>query len=253
VNTIVLGVDIGGSHIACAPVDIVDGELVSHHEQIRTPTPGTPDQLVDAIGQLADRFCWTGPIGVTFPGVVEHGIVRTAAHLDASWVGVDLDAAVRVHLGQPVTAINDADAAGLAEIRFGAAYGHPGVVVVVTLGTGVGTGVFVDGTLVPNTELGHLPFRDGREADVVVAARARPDDDESWESWGTDVGTYLQALEQLLWPSLIVIGGGVSERFDDFAGFLGTRTPVVAARHTNEAGIIGAALATSGASLELVS
>ncbi len=238
---VVLGVDIGGSHIKAAPVDTTDGELVTPRERVPTPRPGTPDQVIAAIGELSDRFSWSGSSGVTFPGVVEHGVVRTAAHLDQSWIGVDLAHLVAHAFGQPTTAINDADAAGLAEMTFGAGFGHDGVVVTITLGTGVGTGVFVDGILVPNTELGHLTVH-GRDMETRVAARARTDDRESWKKWGHDVNAYLQVLEGLLWPSLFVIGGGVSADFSQFAKYLHTRTPVLAARTGNDAGIIGAAL-----------
>jgi polyphosphate glucokinase len=241
-NQMVLGIDIGGSHTKAAPVDTDDGELVTGRSSLITPSPGTPDQVLRTIGELADRFAWCGPVGVTFPGVVEHGVIRTAAHLDQSWVGVDLSTLVTTEYGVPCTALNDADAAGLAEVRFGSGFGHPGVVVVVTLGTGVGTGVFVDGVLVPNTELGHLELN-GQDMEELAASRTRTDSAESWKRWGSDVGAYLRQLENLLWPSLIVIGGGVSTEFDRFDGYLDTRTPVVAAKTGNDAGIIGAALA----------
>lgn len=240
-SAMVLGVDVGGSHISAAPVDTVDGELVETPLRLPAPSPPTPGAVVGTIADLADHFQWAGPIGVGFPGVVDRGVVRTAAHLDPSWVGVDLPAAVSHRLGGLVSAVNDADAAGLAEVRFGAAFGHPGVVVVVTLGTGVGTGVFHDGALVPNTELGHLPVH-GHDMEELVAARARTEGHESWERWARDLSGYLGLLERLLWPSLIVIGGGVSADFDRFAPYLRTRTTVVPAMMANDAGIVGAAL-----------
>jgi polyphosphate glucokinase len=240
-SSAVLGVDIGGSHVKAAPVDTFDGELIEPRERVVTPSPGTPEQLVGSIGELVDRFRWSGPMGVAFPGVVEHGVVRTTAHLDPSWVGVDLPAMLDAEFGGPVTALNDADAAGLAEVRFGAAFGHLGVVVVVTLGTGVGTGLFNDGTLVANAELGHIPLH-GDDMDDIVSARARAADDESWDEWGRDLDRYLGLLERLLWPSLFVIGGGVSKKFDRFEHLLRTRTGVVPARLANEAGIVGSAL-----------
>jgi polyphosphate glucokinase len=241
-KNVILGVDIGGSHIKAAPVDTSDGELVVQRERVTTPVPGTPEQVVEVIGTLADRFAWGGSIGVTFPGVVDRGVICTAAHLDPSWVGVDLAHLVSTRFGEPTTAINDADAAGLAEVAFGAAFGHDGVVVVVTLGTGVGTGVFIDGVLVPNTELGHLSVH-GRDMEERVAARTRTDSAESWKRWGHDVCSYLEILENLLWPRLFVIGGGVSTEFGRFERYLHTRTPVVAAKTGNDAGLIGAALA----------
>lgn len=241
-STVVFGVDVGGSHVKAAPVDVSDGELVDDRERVATPSPGTPDQVMAALDELAGRCCWSGPVGVAFPGVIDHGVVRTAAHLDPSWLGVDLPHLLRCSFGDSVSVINDADAAGLAEVRFGAGFGHRGVVVMVTLGTGIGTGVFSDGHLVPNTELGHLPLH-GDEAERLVSARAKDDADESWADWAVDLDHYLRLLERVLWPSLIIIGGGISKKFDHFGHRLTTRTPVVAARHGNDAGIIGAALA----------
>ena len=241
-NDTVLGIDIGGSHIKAAPVDTSDGQLVTDRSRIETPSPGTPDQVLATIGELADRFEWSAAIGVTFPGVVELGVIRTAAHLDQSWVGIDMQALVADEYGVPCTAINDADAAGLAEVKFGSALGQAGVVVVVTLGTGVGTGVFNDGVLVPNTELGHLRLH-GHDMEKLAASCTRTDESESWKRWGHDVDTYLRELENLLWPSLIVIGGGISAHFEHFERFLHTRTPIVAAKDGNDAGIVGAALA----------
>jgi polyphosphate glucokinase len=235
----VLGIDIDGARVRAAPVDVDFGELIDEAHSEAVPPPGSPAQLLGVIGRLADRFAWCGPIGIAFPGVIEHGVVRTAAHLDATWIGAHVESLVEAGLGAPTTAINDADAAGLAEIRFGAAVGHRDVVAVVTLGTGVGTAVFIDGVLLPNTEFGHLPI-DGADGEQRIDADAL--DRRTWEAWAADLDTYLQLLERLIWPNLLVIGGSISEHIDRFAALLHTRTPLVAAQYRAQAGIVGAAL-----------
>lgn len=242
-TTVVLGVEVGVAEIGAAPVDTLDGELVTDCETIETVHPGTPEQVIETIGALADRFAWCGSIGVAFPGVVEEGIVRTAPHLDPSWSGVDLARLVSDEIGEPTTAINDADAAGIAEMAFGAGFGHRGVVIVVTLGAAVGTSVFVDGLLLPNTELGHVLVR-GQEMERRVAARAELDT-ASGQRWGREIGSYLETLEDLFWPKLFVLGGAASRNFAEVERYLHTRTPVVPARNGDTAGIIGAAVAHS--------
>lgn len=241
-HSLVLGVDIGGTHLKAAPVDVTVGELRGDRIEIETPQPGTIEQLVNAAGELVDRHAWGGaPVGFAFPGVVDRGVVLTATNLDEVWVGVDLPAVMREALGREASAINDADAAGFAEVAFGAARGVGGVVVVVTLGTGVGTGLFVDGTLVPNAELGNLHM-DGHALQEVVSGHVRDERGMSWEEWAGNVSKYLRALENLVWPSRIVLGGGISECFEDYAEHLETRTEVVPAELGNRAGIVGAAL-----------
>lgn len=240
--TVVLGIDIGGTHLKAAPVDVHDGELVEPPEWIETPRPATPAALLAVISEFADNFSWSGPIGIGFPGVVDANVVRTAAHLDRSCIGVDLSQLVSDELGLAVTAINDADAAALAEVHFGAGRGHPGVVLTITLGTGVGSGMTIDGILVPNTELGHLQ-QGGSDMEARVAARAHREGDSEWESWGREVDAYLHSLENLLWPALFIIGGGISADFEKFERYLRLRTPIAAATKGNDAGIIGAALA----------
>lgn len=240
----VLGIDIGGSGMKAAPVDTTTGELVGERHRIPTPDPATPEAMIDVGRQLVDHFSWKKSVGCAFPGVIQQGRVLTAANLDKAWVGVDGAAAFTKALDLDVAMVNDADAAGLAEVRFGAAKDVPGVVLMVTLGTGIGTGMFVDGKLVPNTELGHLKMDGKTEAEDVASARAREDAGLSWADWSGHLDAYLCELERLLWPTLFVLGGGVSKKFDKFADRLTVRTPIVAAEMRNQAGIVGAALAT---------
>ena len=243
--TIAIGIDIGGTGIKASAVDLATGALAMQRDRVPTPDPSTPHRLIESIlGLLADVVPAADrqhTIGVGFPGVVKAGVIRTAADLDSAWVGVDAATLLTARLGHPSHIINDADAAGLAEVRLGAGASLPGVVVMVTLGTGIGSGLFLDGVLVPNTELGHLQI-DGHDAETRAAASVREKEKLSWKHWGRRVDTYLAELERLLWPDLIIIGGGVSEHFDRFSGHLHRATPVVAARLGNDAGIIGAAL-----------
>lgn len=242
----ILGVDIGGSGIKAAPVDVTTGRLKGPRERIETPQPPTPDAVIDVVADLAARWAWRGPVGVGYPGVVTHGITRTAANLDPGWIGHDAAGVLTDRLGGPVTVVNDADAAGLAEVSFGAAAGVHGMVVMITFGTGIGSGLFLDGRLVPNTEFGHLEV-DGRDAEVRAAAIVRERKHLTWKQWGQRADRYLEVVENLLWPDLIVIGGGVSANFDKYAKYLNRRTPVVPSSSGNDAGIIGAALARAAA------
>jgi len=244
-TTTVLGVDIGGTGIKAAPVLVDTGELVAERQRVPTPQPSTPAAVADVVAALVAGFATEGPVGTTFPAVVQRGIVRTAANVDASWVGTDLAALLSARLERSVVALNDADAAGLAEVRFGAGKGHDGVVLLVTLGTGIGTALFVDQRLVPNTELGHIEIG-GRDAEERAAAAVRTRRNLSWEKWGERVNTYLRHIEALVWPDLIIIGGGVSRRFDRFAKVLDVRAEVVPAALGNDAGIVGAALVAGG-------
>ncbi len=242
---IVFGVDVGGSGIKGAPVDVGTGELTGKRRRIPTPRPAAPGPVIDTIARLVDRAGWSGPVGVALPSVVQDGVVRTAANIDPSWIGVDARSELAQRLGVPVEVINDADAAGLAEVTFGAARAVDGVVLVLTFGTGIGSGVFFDGTLVPNTELGHLEFR-GMEAERYAAARLVEEDDMNIEWWASRVGEYLRYLERIFWPRLFVFGGGISKRFETFSHIIETSTPVVPAGFRNLAGIIGAAYAAAG-------
>ncbi|MEV4563873.1 polyphosphate--glucose phosphotransferase [Nonomuraea sp. NPDC049419] len=237
----VLGIDIGGSGIKGAPVDTESGELLRERLRIPTPEPSGPDAVAGVVAQLRDHFGWNGPVGVTFPGVVVDGVVRSAANVDRSWIGVD---AGRLFGG--ATVLNDADAAGLAEMRFGAARGHQGTVLVLTFGTGIGSALFAGGVLVPNTELGHLELH-GKDAEHRAAARVREEHDLSWEKWAERVEEYLRHVEMLFSPSLIVLGGGVSKKAQKFLPHVRLDTPIVPAGLQNQAGIVGAAHAAADA------
>jgi polyphosphate glucokinase len=236
----VLGIDIGGSGIKGAPVDTEAGELLEERLRIPTPEPSSPDAVAEVVRTITGHFGWTGPVGVTFPGVVVDGVIKTAANVDRSWVGVD---AARLFGG--ATVLNDADAAGLAEVSLGEGRGRRGTVLVLTFGTGIGSALFVDGVLVPNTELGHLELN-GREAEHHASDRAREKHDLSWEKWAERVEEYLRHVEMLFSPSLIVIGGGASKKAQKFLPHVHLGTPVVPAALQNQAGIIGVALAAAG-------
>jgi len=240
-TTVRLGIDIGGSGIKGAPVDVEAGTLVDERLRVATPLPATPEAVAAAVGEIVEHFGWTGPIGATMPGVVKHGVLVTAANIDHSWKGTDAAALFGEATGQPVSVLNDADAAGIAEMRFGAGKDRSGVVIMITLGTGIGCAVFNDGVLLPNTELGHIEI-DGHDAESRASGRVREDEDLSWEKWGARVDRYLGRLEDLLWPDLLIVGGGVSRKADKFFPYLSTRAELVPATLLNQAGIVGAAL-----------
>ncbi len=238
------GVDIGGSGIKGAPVDLVAGEFLAERLRIATPNPSTPDAVAEVVAQIVGSFGaagGTGPIGVTFPAVIQHGVARTAANVDKAWIDADVDALLTERLGRPVQVTNDADAAGFAESRFGAAKGVRGVVFMATLGTGIGSALIHDGVLVPNTEFGHLEL-EGKDAETRAADSVREAEGLSWEHWARRLHKYFRAIEDLLWPDLIVVGGGVSKKGEKFLPLLDLRTPIVAAGLRNDGGIIGAAL-----------
>jgi polyphosphate glucokinase len=241
------GIDIGGSGIKGAPVDLAAGAFRADRVRIPTPTPSTPSAVATVVGQIVGGFgrtSGTRPIGVTFPAVIQHGVARTAANVDKSWVDTDVDALMTAQLGRAVHVINDADAAGLAEARFGAAKGVRGVVFLATLGTGIGSALLVDGQLVPNTELGHLEL-DGHDAESRAADSARGAEKLTWEQWAQRLQRYFSAVENLLWPDLIVVGGGVSKKGEKFLPLLALRTPIVPAGLRNDGGIVGAAIAAA--------
>jgi polyphosphate glucokinase len=240
----VLGIDIGGTGIKAAPVDVAAGQLTAARQKLATPHPAKPDAVADVVSQLVKAFAWTGPVGVTFPGVVIDGHLQTAANLDPDWIGVDGRELFGRATGQTVTVINDADAAGLAEMRFGAGAGEQGTVLMLTLGTGIGSALFINGTLVPNTEFGHVEIR-GKDAEKRASEQAREEHDLSWGKWAGRVDEYLEHMEALLSPGLIIIGGGISKKSDKFLPLLtGLRARVVPAKMLNDAGIVGAAMAT---------
>ncbi len=236
------GIDIGGSGIKAATVDLSSGALTSDRIRLPTPTPSTPRAVAAVVANVIAQLSWSGPVGCTFPAVVTTGVARTAANVDRSWIGTSVSEVVGDALGVGVTALNDADAAGVAEATFGAARSRPGLVVVVTLGTGIGTALLHDGRLVPNAELGHLEVG-GVDAETRASAGARDRDRLSWKAWSVHLQAYLKALEDYLWPELLVIGGGVSKKADKFLPELDLRTPVVAAELQNQAGIVGSTVA----------
>ncbi len=235
------GIDIGGSGMKAAPVDLAKGELAAERFRIPTPQPATSEAMAEVVAQLVEHFGWSGHVGVAFPAVVRHGVIHTAANVDKSWIGVDADALFTKAAGTDVHVVNDADAAGLAEMRFGAGRDRRGVVIVLTFGTGIGSGLFIDGVLVPNTELGHLEI-DGHDAETRAAASAREREDLSWKDWAERVERYLQTVVMLFSPDLIIVGGGVSKRADKWLPHIHVGTEVVPAALENEAGIVGAAL-----------
>jgi polyphosphate glucokinase len=235
------GIDIGGSGIKGAPVDLSSGALSAERLRVPTPEPSTPAAVAEVVAAVVAHFRWTGPVGCTFPAVVRHGVVRTAANVDPAWIGTDIEELLRSATGLPIVGVNDADAAGLAETRYGAARDRRGVVIVTTLGTGIGTALLHDGNLVPNTELGHLEI-EGRDAETRASDAARERNNLSWERWATRLQTYYRRLEDLFWPDLFVVGGGVSRKSDRFLPLLNLRTEIVPAQLRNQAGIVGAAL-----------
>ncbi len=224
-----------------APVDLDSGELLGERFKILTPRPATPDTMAPVVAELVAHFEWEGPIGVTFPGVVRHGVIHSAANVDKSWMHIDADALFSKAVGADVHVVNDADAAGLAEVRFGAGRDQRGVVIVLTFGTGIGSGMFVDGVLVPNTELGHLEV-DGRDAESRAAASIRDREKLSWKEWARRVERYLKAVVALFSPELIVVGGGASRRADKWVPLIDAGVEIVPAALENQAGIVGAAL-----------
>lgn len=238
----VLGIDIGGSGIKGAPVNIETGDLVAERHRIPTPQPSMPEAVAEVVAEVAQHFDWKGPIGCTFPAVVRHGVVYTAANVDDSWIGTNGQALIAAKTGCPVLMLNDADAAGIAEMEFGAGKGRTGVVIMITLGTGIGSAIFIDGILVPNTEFGHMEIRK-KDAEERASDRIRTEADLSWKKWGKRVNEFLGRMEALFSPDLFIIGGGVSKKSAEFFPLLTIQTEVVPAQSLNEAGIIGAALA----------
>ncbi len=242
--TSILGIDIGGTGIKAAPVNVTTGKLTAERIKLATPHPAVPDSVAVVVRQLVSEFAWTGPAGVTFPGVVTGGVVRTAANMDHEWISVNASEVFSQATGVPVTTLNDADAAGVAEMTFGAGVGQLGTVLLLTLGTGIGSALFYDGVLVPNTEFGHIQLH-GKDAEQRASERAREENELSWGKWTDRVDEYLDKIEELLSPDLIIIGGGVSRKADKFMPGLTTRARVVPAALLNDAGIVGAAMAAA--------
>ena len=241
-----LGIDIGGSGIKGAIVDVLSGSLVTDRIRIKTPQPATPDAVASVVADLTRRLRWTGKIGATFPAVIQHGVARSAANVDPSWIGTNADE-VFTHAtggGSDVIVLNDADAAGIAEQRFGAARDIPGLVILLTFGTGIGSAILVDGVLVPNTELGHLEL-EGYDAEKRAAASVKDLENLSYKRWAKRVQTYMAHVERLFTPDLFVVGGGVSKDADRWVPLLKLDTPIKPAELLNNAGIVGAALAAA--------
>ncbi|HEU5469892.1 MAG TPA: ROK family protein [Actinophytocola sp.] len=239
------GIDIGGSGIKGCVVDLTAGRLEAERIRIDTPDPASPDLIAGVVKKIVDGFGWTGRVGVTLPAVIKQGVAMTAANIDKSWIGTDARTLFAERLGRTpdeVAVLNDADAAGMAEIRYGWPGDQSGVVVLLTFGTGIGSALFLDGKLVPNTEFGHLEV-DGLDAETRAAASVKDEQDLSWEEWARRVSRYIRTLEDLIWPDLIIAGGGVSKKADRWLPLLDVRTRVVPAELRNDAGIVGAAVA----------
>jgi polyphosphate glucokinase len=237
------GVDIGGTGIKGAVVDLDKGELTTDRLRIPTPQPATPDAVAKVVADVVGQTDYTGAVGCAFPAVVKNGTAQTAANIDESWIGTSISSTVSGALGgAAVNVINDADAAGIAEVRFGVGKGVQGVIVMLTIGTGIGSAVFLDGTLVPNTELGHIEV-DGHDGETRASETAREQHGWSRHEWAKHFNRYLEVLEGLLWPDLIILGGGVSKAPEKFMPLLESKAHLVPAALANTAGIIGAALA----------
>lgn len=241
---VTLGIDIGGSGIKGAPVDTEQGKLLDARFRVVTPQPATVEDVVSSIAEVARHFEWTGDIGCGFPSVVKKGVIYTAANIDSGWIGADAKTLIEGQTGCRTHLINDADAAGLAEMHFGAGKDNKGVIFMVTVGTGLGTALFVNGELLPNTELGHVVIRD-KDAEHRASNRVRLEKELSWKDWAKRFDEYLRYIERLFWPDLMIIGGGGSKSFSKFAPYLTVQAPITPALMLNEAGIIGAGMAFS--------
>lgn len=239
---VVLGLDIGGTGIKAAPVDLATGEFAGERYRLKTPQPATPAAVVETAAKVIRHFEWKGPVGCGFPAVIRDGNVGSAVNIDPTWIDQHAVKLLEQATGLPVAMANDADVAAMAEVRFGAAAGKSGTVIVATLGTGIGTGILIDGKLFPNTELGTLYLPDGKMGEKYASERARKEGDLSWKEWGKRLSVYFRELERLTTPDLFVLGGGGAKKFDKFAEYLDIRTPFIPATLGNHAGIVGAAL-----------
>lgn len=238
----VLGIDIGGSGIKGAPVETKTGKLITERVRIKTPKKAEPEPVAEVVAEIALSFDWKGPIGIGFPAPIKSGITLLAANVSEKWIGLNADELFTKLTGCDCTMINDADAAGLAEMKYGAGKGQEGTVIMVTLGTGIGTAIFHLGNLLPNTEFGHLDMN-GEEAEHLASDAVRQRDDLSWKKYAKRLNKYLGEMEKLFWPDLFIIGGGISKQSEKYIPLLKTGTPVIPAQFLNEAGIVGAALA----------
>jgi polyphosphate glucokinase len=238
----ILGIDIGGSGIKGAPIDIKTGKLLEERHRIPTPEPSSPQKVAKTIKELVKYFKWEGPIGCGFPAVVQNGVVKTASNVDKSWIDTNARKLFSEATKLPVWVINDADAAGLAEVKLGAGAGFKGAIVVLTIGTGIGTSLFIKGKLYPNTEFGHVEFK-GMDAEAYTSDATRKKENLDWETWGKRLNEYLMHVEFLCWPEMIILGGGASKKLDLFKEQLTLKAKIVPAKFLNDAGIIGAAMA----------
>ncbi|HSO27717.1 MAG TPA: ROK family protein [Anaerolineales bacterium] len=238
----ILGIDVGGSGIKGAPVDTTNGELLAERYRIPTPESGKPKPMAQVVAAIVKHFDWSGPIGVGFPAPIQGGVALTAANIHEKWIGKNAAKLFADATGCPVRVINDADAAGLAEMKFGAGVNREGVVLIVTVGTGIGTCIFTDGVLLPNCEFGHIEIQ-GEDAEWRASDAARKREDLSWKQWSKRLDLYLRTMEKLVWPDLILLGGGVAKKHKKFIPRLTVQAEVQPAELLNEAGIVGAALA----------
>ncbi|HET8860826.1 polyphosphate--glucose phosphotransferase [Marivirga sp.] len=236
----VLGIDIGGSGMKAAIVDLENGEFISERKRFQTPKPATPEAMMETVIQLQNHFDWSGSIGCGFPAAIIDGIVKTASNIDKSWIEKPLANMIKKATGCDTRVMNDVDVAGLAEMRFGAGKGLKGTILVLALGSGIGSALFHNQQLMPNTELGHIQFR-GDKAEASVANSIREKEDLSWEVWGKRLNSYLVEVHKLVWPDLIIIGGGVSKKFQNYQKFIDENLKVIPAELRNHAGIVGAA------------
>jgi polyphosphate glucokinase len=238
----VLGIDVGGSGIKGAPVNTETGTLLADRLRFKTPKYAEPQPVADVVAEIAKSFSWKGPVGIGFPAPIKDGVAMMAANISPKWIGTNADHLFTKTTGCDCTMINDADAAGLAEMRFGAGQGQMGTVIMLTLGTGIGTAIFHGGNLLPNTEFGHLDML-GRDAEQRVSDAARERDELTWKKYAKRFDRYLKEMEKLFWPDLFIVGGGISKESDRYLPLLSIRTPIIPAKLLNQAGIVGAALA----------
>jgi len=238
----ILGIDVGGSGIKGAPVDTDTGEILAERVRIKTPKDAEPQPVADVVAEIAKSFSWQHPIGIGFPAPIKGGVAMMAANISPKWVGTNADELFSEVTGCDCHMINDADAAGLAEMSFGAGKEHPGTVIMLTLGTGVGTAIFYDGKLLPNTEFGHLDMK-GKDAEHRVSDAVRQSEGLSWKVYAKRLNKYLMEMEKLFWPDLFIAGGGISKQSEKYLPLLKIRTPIITAQLLNQAGIVGAALA----------
>jgi polyphosphate glucokinase len=238
-----LGIDIGGSGIKGAVVNVREGTLTTERYRIDTPQPATPEAVTDTVADIVKHFNWKGPIGCTFPAIMKDGVAHSAANVDKSFIGTDVQRMIQRKTDCPVIVMNDADAAGIAEMHFGAGRGNLGTVFILTLGTGIGSAIFRKGVLVPNSELGHIFLKNGKEAENYASDRIRTEKDLSWKKWGKRVNKYVQHVDFIFSPDIIIIGGGVSKNHDKYFQYISINAQLVPAQLLNQAGIVGAAIA----------